>query len=98
MLVIIMRPDSQEQQGPGVTVEVACKFDVTRMSLIVNKTPEVFDPDEVKARVEQTYHCDVIAVLPHSDEMMTLASSGIFALHYPDHPVTAAYRQVAKIL
>jgi len=68
------------------------------MALIVNKTPEVFDPGEVKARVEQTYHCEVIAVLPHSDEMMTLASSGIFALRYPDHPVTAAYRQVATRL
>ncbi|OGO70790.1 MAG: CDP-3,6-dideoxy-D-glycero-L-glycero-4-hexulose-4-reductase [Chloroflexi bacterium RBG_19FT_COMBO_56_12] len=98
MLVIVMRPDSQDYQGTGVTMEVARKLDVPHMALIVNKTPEVFDPGEVKARVEQTYHCEVIAVLPHSDEMMTLASSGIFALRYPDHPVTAAYRQVATRL
>jgi len=98
LLVIVMRPDSQDYQGTGVTVEVARKLDVPRMALIVNKTPEVFDSGEVKARVEQTYHCEVIAVLPHSDEMMTLGSSGIFVLHYPDHPITAAFRQVATML
>jgi len=34
-------------------------------------------------------------VLPHSDEMMTLASSGIFVLRYPNHPVTAMLKQIA---
>jgi hypothetical protein len=30
--------------------------------------------------------------------MMTLASSGIFALRYPDHPLTNLYRQVVARL
>jgi septum site-determining protein MinD len=97
-LVIILRPDSQDYQGTSVTVEVARKLDVPRLLLMVNKVPGVFPPDEVKARVEQTYNCEVAAVLPHSDEMMALASSGIFALHYPDHPVTAALKEVARRL
>jgi hypothetical protein len=37
-------------------------------------------------------------VLPHSDEMMALASAGIFALRYPDHPITVALKQVAAQL
>ncbi len=97
-LGIIMHPDQQDYQGTGVTVEVARKLDVPRMLLIVNKVPSVFDLAEVKSRVEQTYNCEVAAVLPHSDEMMTLASAGIFALHYPDHPVTAAFKQLAARL
>jgi len=97
-LVIILRPDQQDYQGTGVTVEVARKLDVPRLLMIVNKTPQVFNPDEVRARVEHTYDCEVVAVLPHSDEMMILASAGIFALRYPDHPVTAALRQVAAQL
>ena len=32
--------------------------------------------------MQQTYNCEVAAVLPHSEDMMTLASSGIFALVY----------------
>lgn len=97
-LAIVVRPDQQDYQGTGVTVEVARKLEVPRLVLIVNKVPAVFDAVEVKARVEQTYDCQVAAVLPHSDEMMTLASTGIFVLRYPDHPVTAALKQVAAIL
>lgn len=97
-LVIILRPDQQDYEGTGVTVEVARSLDVPRMLLVVNKTPAAFSPAEVKTRVEQTYGCEVAAVLPHTDAMMTLASSGIFALRYPDHPLTALYAQVATRL
>ena len=97
-LAIIMRPDQQDYQGTGVTVEVARKLDVPRMLLIVNKTPPALDFNEVKARVEQTYNCDVGAVLPHSDEMMTLASAGVFVLRYPNHPITQSLRNVANRL
>jgi septum site-determining protein MinD len=97
-LAIIMRPDQQDFQGTGVTVEVARKLDVPRMVIVVNKVPEVFDTEDVKKRVEQTYGCEVAAVMPHSDEMMALASSGVFARKYPDHPITTLYQQVANIL
>ncbi|MBI1879519.1 MAG: MinD/ParA family protein [Chloroflexi bacterium] len=97
-LAIIMRPDQQDYEGTGVTVEVARSLDVPRMMLIVNKTPAAFDPAAVRARVEQAYGCEVAAVLPHSEEMMTLASGGIFALRYPDHPMTAMLREVAAKL
>ncbi|GAB4420691.1 MAG: MinD/ParA family protein [Anaerolineales bacterium] len=98
-LVIIMRPDSQDYQGTIVTVDVARKLDVPNMMLIVNKTPQSYDFDDIRARVEQIYQCDVAAIIPHSDQMMTLASSGIFSLQYPDHDVTREYKNVvAKIL
>ena len=97
-LGIILRPDQQDYQGTGVTVEVARKLDVPRMVLIVNKVPSVFDLAEVKSQVEQTYNCEVAAVLPHSDEMMALASAGIFALRFPDHPVTATLKQLTTEL
>ena len=94
-LVIILRPDQQDYQGTGVTVEVARKLDVPKMMLLVNKVPPAYDFAEVKARVEKTYNCEVAAILPHSDEMMALASAGVFVTKYPDHAVTKAYRQVA---
>ncbi|HYY87414.1 MAG TPA: MinD/ParA family protein [Chloroflexota bacterium] len=97
-LAIVLRPDQQDYQGTGVTVEVARKLGVPRMFLVVNKVPAVFDPDEVKTRVEQTYQCEVAAVLPHSDEMMALASRGVFAAHHPDHPMTDGLRQVTARL
>ena len=98
VLIIIMRPDQQDYQGTGVTVEVARKLSVPSLLLVVNKVPAAFPPAEVRARVEKAYSADVAAVLPHSDEMMTLASGGIFVIRYPEHPITAALRQVARQL
>ncbi|MBI5959887.1 MAG: MinD/ParA family protein [Chloroflexi bacterium] len=97
-LAIVMRPDSQDFQGTGVTVEVARKLDVPRLVMVVNKVPPIFTEDEVKKRVEQTYNVPVVAVLPHSDEMMILASEGIFVLRYPLHPITEKFKQLAAAL
>lgn len=97
-LAIILRPDNQDYQGTGVTVEVARKLDVPNLLLVVNKVPQVFDFAEVQRRVEQTYDCPVAAVLPHSDEMMALASSGIFVLRHPEHPMTAQLERLATCL
>ena len=98
VLILLMRPDQQDYQGTIVTVDVARKLDVPKMLLIVNKVPTAFDFDEVRDRVSQTYNVPVAAVLPHSDEMMVLASSGIFSLKYPDHTVSQSLRAVAAEL
>lgn len=98
-LIIILRPDSQDYQGTAVTVDVAKKLDVPKMLMLVNKTPSGpngFDFDDVRTRVEQTYNATVGAVLPHSDEMMTLASSGIFSIKFPDHPVTKGLKSLVE--
>jgi septum site-determining protein MinD len=97
-LAIIMRPDQQDFQGTSVTVEVARKLDVPRMVLIVNKTPTVYDVNAVKRRVEQIYQAEVAAVLPHSDEMMALASEGVFVLKFPHHEIAQQLRSVARAL
>jgi MinD-like ATPase involved in chromosome partitioning or flagellar assembly len=97
-LAIILRTDLQDYQGTGIMVEVARKLDVPRMVLIVNEVPSAFDAAEVQLKVEQTYNCEVVAVLPFSDEMMALASGGIFALRYPDHPLTATFKHIAARL
>jgi septum site-determining protein MinD len=97
-LALIMRPDSQDYQGTGVTVDVAQKLGVPRLLLVVNKVPAAFSEAGVLTRVQETYNCEVGAVLPHSDEMMTLASSDIFALRFPDHLVTKRLRALANRL
>jgi len=98
VLLIILRPDQQDYQGTGVTVEVARRLSVPQMRLVVNKVPTVFSDTEVRLRVEQAYQAEVAAVLPHSDEMMALASGGIFVTRFPDHPIAESLRQVAERL
>src|SRR6266436_7701239 len=97
-LAIVLRPDQQDYLGTSVTVEVARKLDVPGLFLIVNKVPAAIDAAHVRARVEETYNAPVVAVLPHSDEMMALGSNGVFVMQYPGHPMTAALTQVARTL
>lgn len=97
-LVLIMRPDQQDIQGTAVTVEVARKLEVPRMMLLVNKTPQTYNAEEVKTDIENTFNCKVVAVLQHSDDLMALASRGIFALHYPNHAITHQLQDVVNEL
>ena len=97
-LAVIMRPDQQDYQGTSVTVEVARKLNVPRLVIVVNKTPLVYNFDQVRSQVENLYSAEVAAVMPHSDEMMALASAGVFVLRYPDHEMTRLYKQIAQRL
>lgn len=94
-LLVIMRPDRQDYEGTGVTIRVARELEVPSIKIVVNKTPQGLEPDAVAARVTEAYGCEVAAVVPHSDDLMLLASEGIFALRYPDHEMTGLYRQIA---
>jgi MinD-like ATPase involved in chromosome partitioning or flagellar assembly len=96
ILLVILRPDEQDYQGTGITVEVARKLDVPKMLLVVNKVLSEFDFSEVKKKVEKTYSCEVAGVLPLSEEMIRLGSAGIFCIGYPDHPFTATIREIAS--
>ena len=97
-LLIVMRPDRQDYEGTGITARVARELEVPRIRIVVNKLPDTFDAISVTARVEEAYGCPVAAVLPHSDELMRLASEGIFVARFPDHTLSDLYRQVASTL
>jgi len=97
-LAIVMRPDQQDYEGTAVTVKIARELKVPNMLIVVNKAPPALDPKAIQAKVESAYNCDVAAVLPHSDEMMNLASEGIFSVRFPNHAVTKLYKQVAEKL
>jgi MinD-like ATPase involved in chromosome partitioning or flagellar assembly len=96
ILLIILRPDHQDYQGTAVTVEVSRHLEVPEMFLIINKAPESFDREALAAKVASTYGCEVAGVLPHAEEMMTLASSGIFSLRYPDHAISCELRNIVQ--
>ena len=95
-LIVIMRPDEQDYEGTGITVRIAQELEVPRILLVVNKAPDTLDPAQVAERVRAAYGCDVAAVLPHSDDLMRLASEGVFAQRFPAHPLSELYRQVAS--
>ncbi len=96
ILVLILRPDQQDYQGTAVTVDVARKLEVPKLLMVINKAPIVFDFGQLKQRVEEIYGAPVAGVLPHSDEMMILASNGVFAIKFPDHSLTRVIEAIAS--
>jgi len=98
VLLVILRPDQQDYQGTGVTIEIARKLDVPRMYLIINKVLSSFDADEVRQKVEDIYGCEVAAVLPLSEDVVLLASSDVFCLRHPDHSFTQGVASIADRL
>ena len=96
VLLIILRPDQQDYQGTAVTVDVARKLDIPEVFLVVNKVLPSFDFAEVKETVEETYGCEVVGVLPLSEDVVRLASAGVFCMHHLHHPFTQGLTLIAN--
>lgn len=96
IVLLILRPDQQDFQGTAVTVDVARKLRVPKLLLIINKALTEYDFDDLRQQVEQTYKAPVVGILPESEDMLRLASSSIFCLKYPQHPLSRAVEKIAE--
>ncbi|NWF59375.1 MAG: MinD/ParA family protein [Fischerella sp.] len=96
VLVVILRPDSQDFQGTAVTVDVARKLKVPKMLLVVNKALPAFDFTDLQKQVEKTYNISVAGILPLSEEMVQLGSKGIFCLRYSKHPISKTMKGITE--
>lgn len=97
-VLIILRPDQQDYLGTGVTIELARRLRVENLLILVNKAPPSLDAAQLKKKVEDAYQRPVAAIIPHSDDMMLLASTGVFAARYPEHTISKLYQQTAQRL
>jgi MinD-like ATPase involved in chromosome partitioning or flagellar assembly len=98
VLLLVMRPDHQDFQGTAVTAQLARQLDVRDMHIVVNKVPDEMDRDALRSQVEDGYRAPVVTMLPLSTTMAQLASSGLFSLRYPDHPLTQALFPIVDLL
>jgi MinD-like ATPase involved in chromosome partitioning or flagellar assembly len=95
-LVVVMRPDQQDFQGTSVTVEVARRLKMDRILILVNKASSRQDPEQIRTRVEESYGCPVAAVLPLSEDLVELASAGLFSRLHPDADWSVGLRELAR--
>jgi MinD-like ATPase involved in chromosome partitioning or flagellar assembly len=98
LLILVLRPDSQDFQGTAVTLELARRLEVAKVFLLVNKIPPGMDRVQLKQKVEAAYGVPVVAMLPLNNEIVHLASSAIFAMKFPDHPFTQELELMAQAL
>ena len=99
MLYIVMRLDQQDYQGTGLIIDIGRQLGVTNISLILNDVLPSYDTAVIRKQIKENYNCEIASILPHSPQMLTFASRGIFVNHYPENPMTDAYRNiVAQII
>jgi septum site-determining protein MinD len=96
ILVVILRLDRQDFQGTAVMVDLAWKMKVPKILIVVNRVLQNLDFDTVRQQIEAKYNIPVVGILPNCDEMMQLASSDIFYLCYPDHPLSREIKTVVQ--
>jgi len=97
-LVIILRPDTQDYQGTGVTLEVARKLGVPSIYLAINKALPEIHPDDYCRTLYLTYKAEVGAVLPLAIEVARTASGGIFCQEFPEHAFSQGIRDLASLI
>lgn len=95
VLILILRPDKQDYQGTAVTVDVAKQLKVRKMLLTINKALPSMNFDALRQKVQEAYDLPVAGIFPLSEDVIQLASEGVFCVRYPDHPVTREFQKVA---
>ncbi|MDJ0615427.1 MAG: MinD/ParA family protein [Calothrix sp. MO_192.B10] len=95
-LILILRPDKQDYQGTAVTIDVARQLKVRKMLLVVNKALPSMNLEALRQKVEQAYNATVGGIFPLSEDIIKLASEGVFCVKYPDHPVTQEFQKLAQ--
>ncbi|HEY9645953.1 MAG TPA: MinD/ParA family protein [Chroococcidiopsis sp.] len=96
VLLLILRPDKQDYQGTAVTMDVARQLKVRKMLLAINKAHSKLNLDALCQKVEETYGEKVAGIFPLSEDVVQLASEGVFCVNYPDHPISQEFRKVAQ--
>ena len=96
ILLLILRPDKQDYQGTAVTADVARQLKVRKMLLAINKAYSSLNLAALRQKVEETFHETVAGVFPLSEEVVQLASEGVFCVQYPDHPISQEFQKVAQ--
>ncbi|MEO1183116.1 MAG: MinD/ParA family protein [Cyanobacteria bacterium J06636_28] len=96
VLILILRPDKQDYQGTAVTMDVARQLKVRKMLLAINKVYSSLNVDALKQKVEETYGEPVAGLFPLSEDIVQLASEGVFCVNYPEHPISQEFRKVAQ--
>ena len=96
LVLLVLRPDQQDFQGTAVTVDVAHRLKVANLQLIVNKVLKTYNFEQVSQKISQTYNAPVVGIFPESDDIIKLASNGIFCLKYPNHPISQMYRKITQ--
>jgi len=98
VLAIVLRHDQQDYEGTRITLDVARHLGLPALQLIVNEALDSSTADDVRSQIVRNFGHSPVAVLPHCNALLELASADLFALRHPYHPLTATFRELASAM
>jgi MinD-like ATPase involved in chromosome partitioning or flagellar assembly len=97
-VIVLVRPDDQDQQGAAVLVQIAKRIGVPSVAFVPNMFGGRREAADITQRIQTEFGVPVVGVLPWCKELMDLGSRAIFAAQYPRHPFTKALEHISQQL
>lgn len=96
--VVMMQLDTYDFQRTAVMLDIIKQLTTAQIWLVPTLVLPAIEASSVMGKLEHTYHEPVAGVLYLAEEMVRLASGGVFCLHYPTHSLTRAMIAIAHLL
>jgi len=94
-LLILLRPDPGDYQGTAVLVELARRLEVPEILMALNDSPAGLDQVAAQSELADRYQCEVGALIPHSEGLLSTASRSVLVRQMPADPYMDALRALA---
>ena len=94
ILFIVLRSDEQDYLGTAVTLEIAKKFEIPKIFLILNKILPKYNKEDVEKQMQKAFHVPPAGTIYYSEEFADLASKDVFILKYPDHDFSKTIERI----
>jgi MinD-like ATPase involved in chromosome partitioning or flagellar assembly len=93
--IVLLQLDTYDLQRAAVLLEILGQLEISETWLVPSLVLPTLETNIVCHMLESTYQYPVAGVLHLSEELMSLASQGVFCLHYPDHALTQMIEAIA---
>ena len=84
--VVVSTPQDVALLDARKSIKFSQKLNVPSTYLLMNKVLMTGALEDLRKRVKDTYGCDLLSMLPHSEDLLKMGSSNVFYIQYPDHP------------
>lgn len=95
VLLVLVGLEAYDLQRAAVMIEVARSLGVPQIFLVPSCVLSDMSSQSVYDELQTAFDAEVAGILPFSEEIVGLASNGVFVLHYPDHRLTQAVQTIA---
>lgn len=98
LLLLTMTTDQKDLQGTAALLDLARELDGAPLLLVVNMVLPTLNREHLRQQLLEAYGCPVAALLPLSEGLAALGSSGLFTLRAPDDPFSRGIGELVDLI